>query len=44
MTGISTGKVKEAILPLEAALAIEPDNPKRTEMLDNARALAKQKK
>ena len=28
----------EAIAPLEAALSLEPDNPKRKEMLDQARA------
>jgi hypothetical protein len=28
----------EAIAPLEAALSLEPDNPKRQEMLDQARA------
>jgi Flp pilus assembly protein TadD len=36
------GRVNDAIAPLEAALAIEPDNPKRSEMLENARLLLKQ--
>jgi len=34
------GRPAEAIAPLEAAVALDPDNPKRRQMLDQARAAA----
>jgi tetratricopeptide (TPR) repeat protein len=36
------GRPREAIAPLEAAIAIEPENPKRAEMLERAREAAGQ--
>ena len=38
LTYLKLGRPAEAIAPLEAALSLEPDNPKRKEMLDQARA------
>jgi tetratricopeptide (TPR) repeat protein len=37
---LKLGRPAEAIPPLEAALSLEPDNPKRRQMLDEARAAA----
>ena len=38
LTYLKLGRPAEAIAPLEAALSLEPDNPKRKEMLDQKRA------
>jgi tetratricopeptide (TPR) repeat protein len=37
---LKLGRPADAIPPLEAAFALEPDNPKRRQMLDQARAAA----
>jgi len=39
---LKLGRPADAIAPLEAALALEPDNPKRRQMLEDARTAAGQ--